>query len=108
MRIPTLIGVAIAGLIAVSPVSAQSVTHMTGTVMCGELHHPSRYSAVCSEKTRYVLVTSDHHVAYTIKHQGFSGLRQLVGSQVNVIGEVTAHDVDILQIAAIPSNCLDR
>jgi hypothetical protein len=89
--------IAAVGLAVASQASAQPVmTTVKGTIMCHQDRHSGQYSTACSESTRYVLVTVS--AAYDIKHQEFSGLRQLVGSKVKVVGEVKGHGVDIFQI----------
>jgi hypothetical protein len=93
--------------VTVSPARAQApVAHLTGTIMCGDVRHAGRYSTVCHNATRYVLLTSVSG-AYTIEHQEFSALRDLVGSRVSVIGEINGRRVDILQIAPVAANCRD-
>jgi hypothetical protein len=105
MTRPTLI---IAAVVTVSVVlglpmwahSAPSVETVTGTIMCVAPHHPNQYSTACrAGSSRYVLVTRG--VTYDIRHQGFSGLRALVGFEVRATGEVKGHVLEILQLVQL-------
>src|SRR5579863_7191027 len=104
MRSAIVFGAAILGLVACTPArGGGSVLHLTGTILCGAPDHPGKYSISCSQKTKYLLVTKER--ALTIQHQTFSALPQLVGSQVNVIGEIRGRYVDILKIEIDTPSC---
>jgi hypothetical protein len=72
------------------------VATVNGTILCRDAQNPHRYSSSCGASARFALVTQER--AYDIAHQDFSGLRALVGVRVRVIGELTDHRIDILQI----------
>jgi hypothetical protein len=105
MKRPTrIVAAGIIGLALALPTAAHStpsIRTLTGTIMCQVSHHPDHYSTACrSGSGRYLLVTDSG--AYDIKHQGFSGLQQLVGIEVRVTGELKGHVLDILQLMEVP------
>jgi hypothetical protein len=92
-----------AGLIA-HP-RATSVTSVRGTVLCQDAGVARAHASACSAGSRYVIATG--RATYIIKEQTFSGLRSLLGSRVDVVGEVTGRVLDILHIVESPEDCLD-